>query len=402
MKSHIDFEQFYNEKLLPDLQQVEDRRPTTNLEYLTAPKLLTLAVVSVVSFILAGGNLAFVLLLVAIWGAVLISMQGNSIQLALPFATMLIALLGIGFFIILHPIIFMAATVVTAVVSLLADGLLPKDLLPKDLLPKDLLPKDKTEPILERAREIVAKFKLTLNDSLPIEHEMSWYTRTYRVRVITKILTTFEPSLTLVPDWFIPQSEFEASGLFRSKIVHYHGSALMEWKSGGTQLRLSLFNCKRVTNVESGLNGIYCIADGGKANSITGEIYILPEKEEKLVGQYVSHAVQSRNINRPPLVKLENPVFESQFVVYSTDQVEARYILSVDVMERLVQLQETLNGRVWLSYKNGKAFLVMETPHEFFRPVHDRAATSKAQVEEFFDEAGFLFATLEQLNITSS
>ncbi|MEM1390377.1 MAG: DUF3137 domain-containing protein, partial [Pseudomonadota bacterium] len=40
-------------------------------------------------------------------------------------------------------------------------------------------------------------------------------------------------------------------------------------------------------------------------------------------------------------VKLESPQFESAFEVYSTDQVEARYILTPDLMQRLVELEKT-------------------------------------------------------------
>ena len=45
------------------------------------------------------------------------------------------------------------------------------------------------------------------------------------------------------------------------------------------------------------------------------------------------------NFSRPPLVKLEDPEFEKHFVVSGEDQVEARYILSTCLMQRLTDFR---------------------------------------------------------------
>ncbi len=37
-------------------------------------------------------------------------------------------------------------------------------------------------------------------------------------------------------------------------------------------------------------------------------------------------------------VKLEDPIFEKKFEVYSSDQVEARYLLTTSFMERILEL----------------------------------------------------------------
>ncbi|MCD7060706.1 DUF3137 domain-containing protein [Pelagibacterium xiamenense] len=44
-------------------------------------------------------------------------------------------------------------------------------------------------------------------------------------------------------------------------------------------------------------------------------------------------------------VRLEDPRFEDRFEVFSTDQVEARYLLTPRFMERIVELTERLNNR---------------------------------------------------------
>lgn len=44
-------------------------------------------------------------------------------------------------------------------------------------------------------------------------------------------------------------------------------------------------------------------------------------------------------------VRLEDPRFEDQFEVFSTDQIEARYLLTPRFMERIVELSRRLNNR---------------------------------------------------------
>ena len=55
------------------------------------------------------------------------------------------------------------------------------------------------------------------------------------------------------------------------------------------------------------------------------------------------------------LVKLENVEFEKQFAVYSTDQLEARYILTPQLMERLLAVQSAESGRIRVLFENSNS-----------------------------------------------
>ncbi len=60
-------------------------------------------------------------------------------------------------------------------------------------------------------------------------------------------------------------------------------------------------------------------------------------------------------------VKLEDPVFEKAFEVYSTDQIEARYILTPDFMERMLGLERTFKGKqVRCAFAGGQMLLACE------------------------------------------
>ncbi len=65
-------------------------------------------------------------------------------------------------------------------------------------------------------------------------------------------------------------------------------------------------------------------------------------------------------------IQLEDPRFNREFLVYSTDQVEARYVLSVALMERIVRLKEKFNQSILLSFQNQQLFLAVQNEEGLF------------------------------------
>ena len=66
-------------------------------------------------------------------------------------------------------------------------------------------------------------------------------------------------------------------------------------------------------------------------------------------------------------VLLEDPKFEDVFEVYSTDQVEARYLLTPAFMERLLSLRNRLGGRMQAAFLNEKLYLSVHLGKDHFR-----------------------------------
>lgn len=67
-------------------------------------------------------------------------------------------------------------------------------------------------------------------------------------------------------------------------------------------------------------------------------------------------------------IKLEDPVFEDKFQVFSTDQIEARYLLTPAFMERLLALSSMFNNKIKFSFYNNKLLLMIETAENRFKP----------------------------------
>ena len=67
-----------------------------------------------------------------------------------------------------------------------------------------------------------------------------------------------------------------------------------------------------------------------------------------------------------PRVSLEDATFEKFFEVYSTDQIEARYLLTLTFMERLKSLNLSHGGGIRAAFVDQKIFLVLPYAKDLF------------------------------------
>ncbi len=84
-------------------------------------------------------------------------------------------------------------------------------------------------------------------------------------------------------------------------------------------------------------------------------------------------------------VRLEDSVFEKEFEVYSTDQVEARYLLTTAFMERMLKLKEVFKGKkIQFSFFDNILLIAIETKKDMFeatslfKKASDKTLTDRA------------------------
>ncbi|MCR9264505.1 MAG: DUF3137 domain-containing protein [Flavobacteriaceae bacterium] len=144
--------------------------------------------------------------------------------------------------------------------------------------------------------------------------------------------------------------------------------------------------------------GMFAIMDFNK--KFNGTTIVLPDQLEKKVG-YLAKTIQQLNLNRDPLVNLENPEFEKEFVVYSTDQVEARYILTPSLMERITNLKRKVNKPIMLSFKENKLYMGVHHPYGFFSLNDSKNLTTSNAIELFYEDISAAMGIVEDLNLNT-
>ena len=126
---------------------------------------------------------------------------------------------------------------------------------------------------------------------------------------------------------------------------------------------------------------------------------VLPDTAEKLFGK-LGQNLQAFS-SRGDLIKLEDPEFEKEFCVYADDQVEARYILSPSLMQRIVEFKRKWNTKVYLSFRDSKVYIAIKMDKNLFE-----TRLFKSIVDYNFIEANIRFLALltgivEDLNLNT-
>lgn len=97
--------------------------------------------------------------------------------------------------------------------------------------------------------------------------------------------------------------------------------------------------------------------------------------------------------------RLEDPVFEKAFEVYTTDQVEARFLLTPDMMQALNDLERTFRGKdLRCAFSGQEMFIAVEgtdlfEPGSLFKPLDN-----PVRVRELLDDFAAVFLLIDTVS----
>jgi NADH:ubiquinone oxidoreductase subunit K len=233
-----------------------------------------------------------------------------------------------------------------------------------------------------------------------------WITRQYRIEfklsVIDKIVHFIDNSLKYDYQAFIPQSTFMSSQIFRTNLNEYKGDDYVRGKIGETSLEFSEINALYVTSsgksssVKVIFNGLFFIADFNK--NFSSRVVVLPSDFERLLG-IIGRELQSMNVFRDPLIKLDNPEFGKYFVVYGSNQIEARYILTPDLMDRIVDFKKKCGRDIHLSFVDSKVFVAISYTGLLFEPKILNSLLDFEVIQRYFDDLQLVIGIVDDLNL---
>lgn len=258
-------------------------------------------------------------------------------------------------------------------------------------------------------RDVVPVIIFPLMAAGGITFGLGWYIskgyRTdFKVSIIERLVGFVDSQLKYNPKRYIKQSEFNASKIFHTKPNRYKGDDYVSGKIGQTEIRFSELDAKHESG--SGKNrtvvqifkGLFFIADFNK--HFHGRTVVLPDTSEKMFGR-LGQKLQKWNISRDDLVKLEDPEFEREFVVYSNDQVEARYILSTSLMKRIVDFKRNSGKKIHLSFINSQVNVAVSFKRSLFEPKLFSTLLDFKPIQEYFEDLVLAVGIVEDLNLNT-
>ena len=153
----------------------------------------------------------------------------------------------------------------------------------------------------------------------------------------------------LIPAFSVETNEDQITGMYKGVQLQLFETYLQKWKYRGKRRYLvSVFN------------GLIIVLNMNK--DFSGKTLVKQDRGS------VSNWFENRSSGLEN-VKLEDPKFEEFFEVYSTDQIEARYLLTVSFMERLLELAEIFdNAEIQLCFEDNKLLMTIPLRKPIFEP----------------------------------
>lgn len=234
------------------------------------------------------------------------------------------------------------------------------------------------------------------------------YRQEYKDRIIARITNYLDEGLVYFPNGTVEESEFVNSEFFPVSCDRFRGEDHFRGKIGKTEIEFSEVVAENKNTSGSGsdrkedytiiFKGLFIIADFNKY--FNTRTVVLPDTAEKLFGKF-GQTLQSIAPGRGALIRLEDPVFEKEFVVYGDDQVEARYILTPALMQRIVAFKRKWNTAVYLSFRDSKVYIAIRMNKNLFELRLFRPATDYSFIEDNLRFLILLTEIVEDLNLNT-
>ena len=233
------------------------------------------------------------------------------------------------------------------------------------------------------------------------------YRNNFKEKVVTKVVNLINPDYNYNPDRHIELNDFNNSKLFTTKADRCTGDDFISGKIEDTDFKFSELSAKyKTTSTQNNqtktewhdiFRGLFFHADFNK--HIQGTTYVLPDTAEKLLGKFGQKFQKS--FSRGDLVKLENPEFEKLFVVYSSGQVEARYILTPVMMEAMVSICKKYKRKLYFSFIGERVYCAVKFNKGLFEPRIRKSGVNFNDVEEMYHLFGLIETIIHEMNLNT-
>lgn len=260
--------------------------------------------------------------------------------------------------------------------------------------------------LIGRANEVRTFFVIAVILLLPgIIFMVIYYNRKkeyisgFKENVIHSIIKFIDPNLRYNPHGCINRNDYDKSGLFLKRADRYDGDDYVEgWRDKTVFCFSELHSEYRVSSGKSTswhtiFKGLFFIGDFNK--HFHGRTYVYSESNPQL-GFF--HKMFSSFASDLEKVNLESTEFENKFVVYSSDQVEARYILTPSFMERLAKLQDLMGEETSYSFVDTNIYVAVPIRDALFEP-KIFSENSYFTLRDYYNTVHIIFDIIDELNL---
>lgn len=226
------------------------------------------------------------------------------------------------------------------------------------------------------------------------------YVKTFKTQIITRIIHEISPNLRYDPDGMISPHLLQRSGLLQQSIDRFNGNDYVKGDINGVLLQFSDAHAEYKTKDNewhTAFEGLFVVAEFNK--HFKSKTLILPDQAQKHFGTLIGQWLQSNNLKRDALIKLDDPEFEKMFVVYGNDPIETRYILTNSMMKRLISFQKKLSHPLLISFARDHIHVGIRSGKDLFEPTVFSSLLDYKQAIEYVNTLQNTIGLVEELKL---
>lgn len=185
-------------------------------------------------------------------------------------------------------------------------------------------------------------------------------TRQFKNQILPQLMDFLFEDYEYIPRQKISKSVVDKSLLFPLRIFSVDGEDFMRFKLGET--RIMFCETRLMSNdFYSIFSGIFISASFNKY--FKSKTILIPSRFT-----YFFQKVKQQLFQNLKIIKLEDIEFSKKFIVSGTDQVEARYILTPALMQRLLDYRKKTKKAALFSFVDNHLYCAIPTKKNLFEP----------------------------------
>ncbi|MBQ9292812.1 MAG: DUF3137 domain-containing protein [Campylobacter sp.] len=222
------------------------------------------------------------------------------------------------------------------------------------------------------------------------------FSNEFKEKIITQIIKEISPNLSYDKAKFIEFNEFDRPRIYNTKIDIYQGNDLIWGNIDGVELKFSDIYLARVDtkNKERSIQvqtplfyGIAFIADFSKF--FTAKVIVLDKK-----GSFTSTNLQK--------TKMDNSEFNDTFATFCDDEIAARYILTPNLMEKMLYLRKFFGAKCDFCFVENKIYIYINLGKDSFEADYKVPLIGENSVpQRYHDEIMQFVGIIENLKLNS-
>jgi len=183
--------------------------------------------------------------------------------------------------------------------------------------------------------------------------------RQFKCSVLPKLLDFLYTDYEYIPNQKIAKTVLEKSMLFPHHVTSAEGEDFMRFKLGESSIMFCETTVYCIREVI--FSGIFISATFNK--HFNSKTFVLPAKPSSFF-----YSIKKQLFSNFSQVKLEDVEFDNVFHVLSTDQVEARYILTTSLMKRILDYKNKTKSEVSFSFVDDRLYCAIPNYSNLFEP----------------------------------